>query len=54
MDKKACASLAGNANDICVAQAKGKEGVALSYATEPEFRVGDKVKISAGVITRNG
>ena len=29
-DKAACGSLAGNANDICVEQAKGKEKLALA------------------------
>ena len=38
VDKKACASLAGNAKDICVAKAKGKEDVAkaeLDHRFEP-------------------
>lgn len=30
VDKKACASMTSNAKDICVAQAKGKESVALA------------------------
>ena len=33
-DKKACASMAGNANDICVAQAKGKANIALTELSD--------------------
>jgi len=32
LDKDACSSLAGNANDICVAEAKGRDGVARAEA----------------------
>ena len=32
IDKEACSSLSGNAKDICVAQAKGKEDVAKAKA----------------------
>ena len=34
VDKKACASLAGNAKDICVEQAKGKEDVSQAELYE--------------------
>lgn len=42
-DKAACASLSGNANDICVAQAKGKESAAkadaaAAYENTPKAR----------------
>lgn len=33
-EKKACASMAGNAKDICVAQAKGKENIALAELSD--------------------
>ena len=32
IDKDACSSLSGNANDICLAAAKGKEGIARAEA----------------------
>jgi len=32
LDKQACSSLAGNANDVCVAEAKGKDRVAKADA----------------------
>ena len=32
LDKEACASLAGNAKDVCMAQAKGKDRIALAEA----------------------
>jgi hypothetical protein len=35
IDKEACASTSGNANDICVAEAKGKEGIAKAEADAP-------------------
>jgi hypothetical protein len=48
-DKKACASLAGNAKDICVAQAKGKEGVALAEldnSYKPTLKTQNKVLVA--------
>lgn len=33
-EKKACASMASNAKDICIAQAKGKEKIALAELTD--------------------
>ena len=43
IDKEACSSLSGNAKDICVAQAKGKDDVAkaeaeAAYANTPKAR----------------
>ena len=43
IDKDACSSLSGNAKDICVAEAKGKDNVAkadaeASYANTPKAR----------------
>jgi hypothetical protein len=43
IDKDACASLSGNANDICVAEAKGKDNVAkadaeAAYENTPKAR----------------
>ena len=43
IDKEACSSLNGNAKDICVAEAKGKDNVAkadaeASYANTPKAR----------------
>jgi hypothetical protein len=48
-DKKACASLTSNAKDICVAQAKGKEGVALAEldnSYKPTLKTQYKVRIA--------
>jgi hypothetical protein len=48
IDKDACASMSGNAKDICVAQAKGKENIAkaeaeAAYENTPKAREGARV-----------
>src|SRR5512132_2916659 len=48
IDKEACSSLNGNAKDICVAEAKGKDNVAkadaeASYANTPKARESARV-----------
>ena len=48
IDKEACASLSGNANDICIAEAKGKDHVAkaeaeASYERTPKAREAARV-----------
>ena len=48
IDKDACASLSGNAKDICVAQAKGKDNVAkadaeAAYENTPKARENARV-----------
>jgi hypothetical protein len=51
IDKKACASMASNAKDICVAQAKGKEAVALAeldHSYKPTLKTQYKVSIAKG------
>jgi hypothetical protein len=53
-DKKGCASLASNAKDICVAEAQGKESVALAeldngYKPTPKTQY--KVSIAKGEAT---
>ena len=50
-DKKSCESLASNAKDICVAQAKGKEAVALAELDnnyKPTLKTQYKVSIAKG------
>ena len=51
IEKKACASLANNAKDICVAQAKGKESVALAEldnSYKPTLKTQYKVRMAKG------
>ena len=48
IDKDACSSLRGNANDICMAEAKGKEDVAkaeaeAAYENTPKTREGARI-----------
>ncbi len=48
IDKDACASMSGNAKDICVAEAKGKEGIAkaeadAAYENTPKARESARV-----------
>jgi hypothetical protein len=48
IDKDACSSLRGNANDICMAEAKGKEDVAkaeaeVAYENTPKTREGARI-----------
>jgi hypothetical protein len=48
IDKEACSSLSGNAKDICVAEAKGKDNAAkadaeASYANTPKARESARV-----------
>lgn len=48
VDKDACTSLSGNAKDICIAQAKGKDSVAkadaeAAYENTPKAREGARV-----------
>jgi hypothetical protein len=53
-DKKGCASLASNAKDICVAEAKGKEAVALAEldnSYKPTLKTQYKVHLSKGQAT---
>ena len=48
-DKGACASLSGNAKDICVEEAKGKEKVAraeLEYSYTGKPKDGNKVRVA--------
>lgn len=48
-DKEACGSMAGNAKDICVAEAKGKAGVAkaeLEARYRPTAKNGYKVRVA--------
>ncbi|HEY8904988.1 MAG TPA: hypothetical protein VIM63_03015 [Rhodoferax sp.] len=50
-DKKGCASQAGNAKDICVAEAKGKEAVALAEldnSYKPTLKTQYKVSVAKG------
>jgi hypothetical protein len=50
-DKKACDSLASNAKDICVAEAKGKEAVALAdldNSYKPTLKTQYKVSVAKG------
>ena len=50
-DKKDCASLAGNTKDICIAQAKGKEAVALAELDnnyKPTLKTQYKVRVAVG------
>lgn len=50
-DKNVCAPLAGNAKDICVAEAKGKESVALAEldnSYKPTLKTQYKVRIAKG------
>ena len=51
IDKKACSSLSGNAKDICVAQAKGKENVTkadalAAYENTPKARESARVALA--------
>ena len=51
IDKKACSSLSGNAKDICVAQAKGKEDDAeadalAAYENTPKARESARVALA--------
>jgi hypothetical protein len=49
--KKSCASLAGNAKDICLAEIKGKEAVALSeleHSYKPTLDTQYKVRVAKG------
>jgi hypothetical protein len=51
IDKDACASLSGNAKDICVAQAKGKDNVAkadaeAAYENTPKARENARVVLA--------
>jgi hypothetical protein len=48
LDKDACASLSGNARDICIAQAKGKDNVAKADA-EAAYENTPKARQSARV-----
>ena len=48
LDKDACASLSGNARDICIAQAKGKDNVAKADA-EAAYENTPKARESARV-----
>jgi len=48
LDKEACNSLSGNANDICVAQAKGKDNIAKADA-EAAYENTPKARQSARV-----
>lgn len=53
-DKKACASLASNAKDICVAEAKGKEAVALAelnHSYKPTSKTQYKLSVAKGEAT---
>jgi hypothetical protein len=53
-DKKAFASLSSNAKDICVAQAKGKEAVALTEldnSHKPTLKTQYKVSVAKGEAT---
>jgi hypothetical protein len=48
LDKDACASMSGNANDICIAEAKGKDEMAkadaeAAYANTPKARQSARV-----------
>lgn len=48
-DKNACSSLSSNAKDICVAQAKGKEDVALAEldnSYKPTLKTQYKVRVA--------
>lgn len=50
-DKKGCSSLADNAKDICVAQAKGKEAVSLAeldHSYKPTLKTQYKVSVAKG------
>jgi hypothetical protein len=50
-DKNGCAALAGNAKDICIAEAKGKESVALAEldnSYKPTLKTQYKVRIAKG------
>ena len=50
-DKKACDSRSGNAKDICVAEAKGKEEVSLAelkHTYQPTLKTQYKVNIAKG------
>jgi hypothetical protein len=50
-DKKGCASLASNAKDICIAEAKGKEAVALAEldnSYKPTQKTRYKVSVAKG------
>lgn len=50
-DKKGCASMSSNAKDICVAEAKGKESVALAeldHSYKPTLKTQYKVSIAKG------
>ncbi|MDR3368986.1 MAG: hypothetical protein P4L88_07490 [Rhodoferax sp.] len=50
-DKKGCASLASNAKDICIAEAKGKEAVALAEldnSYKPTLKTQYKVSVAKG------
>lgn len=51
LDKDACASLSGNARDICVAEAKGKDSVAqadaeAAYLNTPKARESARVALA--------
>jgi hypothetical protein len=53
-DKKGCDSLASNAKDICVAEAKGKEAVALAEldnSYRPTLKTQYKVRVAKGEAT---
>ncbi len=53
-EKKACSSLAGNARDICMAEAKGKESVALAeldYSFKPTLKAQYKVRVEQAEAT---
>jgi len=50
-DKKGCESLASNAKDICVAEAKGKEAVALAEldnSYKPTLKTQYKLRLAKG------
>ena len=49
VDKDACASLSGNAKDICIAQAKGKDNIAKADA-EAAYENTPKARESARVV----
>ncbi|MDH4449276.1 MAG: hypothetical protein QE265_01625 [Rhodoferax sp.] len=52
--KKACDSYSGNARDICVAQAKGKESVALAeleHSYQPTLKTQYKLHVAQGEAT---
>jgi hypothetical protein len=53
-DQKSCASLADNAKDICIAEAKGKEDVALAeldHKRKPTLKSQHKMRVAEGEAT---